>query len=62
QASAQLLMYNMLGEQVRVIINSVALSEGMHQYTIDRNNLSSGIYQLQLKTESGVINKQIVIQ
>jgi hypothetical protein len=52
----------MLGEQVRVIINSVALSEGMHQYTIDRNNLSSGIYQLQLKTESGVINKQIVIQ
>ncbi|MEY4876433.1 MAG: hypothetical protein RL708_1582 [Bacteroidota bacterium] len=62
QANTTLTMYNMLGEQVKIIVNTTTLTEGIHQYDIIRENLPSGIYQLQLKTNNGIINKQVVIQ
>jgi hypothetical protein len=55
-------IYNLMGQKVREIETGKNLQMGTYTYTINREQLSSGIYQLQLKTESGIINKQIVIQ
>jgi hypothetical protein len=62
ETNVQIALYNMLGEQVKIIENTASLTVGIHQYDINRQNLPSGIYQLQLKTNNGVINKQVVIQ
>jgi hypothetical protein len=60
--NVQISIYNLMGQKVREIETGKNLQMGTYTYTINREQLSSGIYQLQLKTESGIINKQIVIQ
>ncbi|MEY4875393.1 MAG: hypothetical protein RL708_542 [Bacteroidota bacterium] len=62
ETNVQIALYNMMGQQVKEIANNQTLTEGIHQYDIARENLPSGIYQLQLKTNNGIINKQVVIQ
>jgi hypothetical protein len=55
-------LYNPLGQLVNTITENEKSNSGIVTYTIKRDELPSGIYQLQLKTENGVVNKQLVIQ
>ena len=54
---ANILLFNVLGKQV---VNSSFISSGSQEVTLP--NLTSGIYIIQLETETGTINKKIVLE
>ena len=54
-------MYNTLGSRV-YFTDEGTLSIGMHTLTVDKNNLSPGIYFLKVATEQGMITQKLVIK
>ena len=55
-----LIVFNSIGQQIDELINGV-LTGGKHSVTFKSNNLSSGIYFYQLKTQSSTITKKMVL-
>ena len=53
-------VYNMLGQHVRTLVNSV-LSPGAHEVAFDATSLPSGTYLYRLQTPSGLETKQMLL-
>ena len=56
---AQLVVYNVLGQKVKALINRV-LPAGAYRYRFKASNLASGIYIYELKTDEVVLRKRMV--
>ncbi|MFH0735135.1 MAG: T9SS type A sorting domain-containing protein [bacterium] len=55
-----IIVINSIGQKVDELVNGL-LSKGKHSVTFKSNNLSSGIYFYQLKTQSSTISKKMVL-
>ncbi len=53
-------VYDMLGRKVATVFSG-SKSQGFHSVQFDASNLSSGIYIYQLKTDFGMISKQMTL-
>ena len=49
------------GNTIRKIIDGQFLNVGKHEFSIHRNNLSAGIYFLQILSQSGVTTKKFIV-
>ncbi|HRG02131.1 MAG TPA: M43 family zinc metalloprotease [Bacteroidia bacterium] len=58
--SLSITIYNLLGEKVQTITKNV-FESGEHELKFNTNNLSNGMYIVQLNDGSRAINKQLVI-
>jgi hypothetical protein len=52
--------YNAIGQKVKTLQNKAPNTEGVHQLQADVKDLQSGTYQLEFRTESGVVYRQFV--
>ena len=53
-------VYNMLGQQVATLVDSV-VEAGNHAVTFDASNLSSGVYLYTIQTHSSIITKKMML-
>ncbi len=60
--NASILMYNTMGQMVQIIQAMQPIEAGNRQYSINRNNLTAGVYLLEIKTDNETVHKQMVIQ
>jgi hypothetical protein len=60
--NVQISIYDLLGQKVKDFKTTNCFQIGENTFTINSGQLLKGVYQLQLITKSGIINKQIVIQ
>jgi hypothetical protein len=58
---ASLKVYNLLGQEVAVLFNDVAISNNGYSITFDGKNLPSGIYVYTLRTPGGVDIKKMCL-
>ena len=56
----KLIVYDILGREIQTLVNE-KLQPGMYEVSFDGSNLASGIYFYQLKTESYIENKKMVL-
>ncbi len=56
---AELVIYNVIGQKVKELMSSV-LPAGSYRYRFKANNLASGIYIYELKTDHRVLRKRMV--
>ncbi|MCB0753806.1 MAG: T9SS type A sorting domain-containing protein, partial [Ignavibacteriae bacterium] len=61
QSNVNLRIYNALGEQSAVIINSEILASGKHTYNFDASDLASGVYLYTLSTDFGSVSKKMTV-
>ena len=54
--SVKLIVYDMLGQEIQVLVNGI-LSQGNHRAIFDASTLPSGQYLYRLETESGIETK-----
>lgn len=59
-SEVQLKVFDVLGREVETLVNG-RISQGMHTVNFDATNLSSGIYFYQLKTQSIVLTRQMML-
>ena len=59
-SKVQLKVYDLLGREVKVLLNE-RLSSGTYNFTFDANDLSSGVYLYQIKTDAGVLSKKMTL-
>ncbi len=59
-ANVKLVIYNLLGEQVKVIVNS-KLSAGIYNFKSDFSNYPSGIYFYRFKTNGFIQTKKFIL-
>jgi len=60
QGNYKLVVYNLLGEEVAVLMNGT-LEKGSHQVVFNGSNLASGIYVYSLQGEGLKITKKMVL-
>jgi hypothetical protein len=61
QSNVDLRVFNSLGEQCAVIVNSTTMQSGTHSYKFNASNLASGVYVYTLKTDFGSVSKKMTI-
>jgi len=56
-------MINMLGERVRVMHSEASNGRGLmqHKYKIDTGTLTEGVYNVEIVTEKGSLNRRVVL-
>ena len=59
-SDVRLVVYNMLGREVRVLVQGI-VSSGMHEATFDASGLPSGSYIYTLTTPEGRISKMLAL-
>ena len=59
-SDVELTVYNILGQQVEVLINGFR-NAGTYELTWDASNLPSGVYIYRLETGSNVISKKMML-
>ncbi|HMB92046.1 MAG TPA: S8 family peptidase, partial [Rhodothermales bacterium] len=57
----RLAVYNLLGQRVRVLVDSANLSAGTHQVTFEASDLASGTYLYRLETPRQTISRRMVL-
>lgn len=57
-----LVVYDVLGNEVARLVDGVTLNAGNHVYTFFGNGLPIGMYLYELRTESGAIRKQMILE
>ena len=57
----RLAVYNLLGQRVRVLVDSANLSAGAHQVTFEASDLASGTYLYRLETPQQTISRRMVL-
>jgi len=60
QSKVNITVYDMLGRKVATVFSG-SKSQGFHSVQFDASNLSSGIYIYQLRTDFGMISKQMTL-
>ena len=61
KANVKIDMLDVLGRNVNAIMNA-QLSEGEHQYTINKGTITPGIYFVKLEVDGNVVTRKIVIE
>jgi hypothetical protein len=56
----ELVLYNMLGQVVKVIQSQTTVVKGTHELTVTTNDLQNGIYLLSLKTKNGIKTQKVL--
>ncbi len=59
-SNVKLAIYNLLGEEVKVLVNS-PLSAGTHKVELNGSNLASGMYLYRLTTDRNTISKKAIL-
>jgi hypothetical protein len=56
-------MINTLGDKVRVIESGETQGQGLmkHSYKVDTQTLTEGVYQIEIVTDKGTVNKRVVL-
>lgn len=54
-------VHDALGNIITVLANSVQQSEGIYEFTMNLNNLSAGMYMVQVVTSNGVASKKFSV-
>jgi hypothetical protein len=54
-------VYNLLGEEVAIVVDNVKHLSGTYEVQFNNNNLPAGVYSCVLKTDNNIITKKIVI-
>ena len=57
----RLAVYNLLGQRVRLLVDSANLSAGTHQVTFEASDLASGTYLYRLETPQQTISRRMVL-
>jgi hypothetical protein len=57
----RLAVYNLLGQRVRLLVDSANLSAGMHQATFEASDLASGTYLYRLETPQQTLSRRMVL-
>jgi hypothetical protein len=60
-AQVDLRVYNLLGQEVAVLINSEELSSGVYKYNFNASRLSSGVYFYRIITKDFVQTKKMIL-
>ena len=60
-AQVDLRVYNLLGQEVAVLINNEELSSGVYKYSFNASHLSSGVYFYRIITKDFVQTKKMVL-
>jgi hypothetical protein len=60
-STISLRIFNMLGREVVTLIDKDRKSSGLHNYTFNAENLSSGIYIYRLETDKAVLTKKLTL-
>ncbi|MBN8587743.1 MAG: family 10 glycosylhydrolase [Rhodothermia bacterium] len=60
-AYVKLTLYDMLGRQVRTLVENRLLSAGEHHVRVDAHGLPSGLYHYRLETPTGTVVKQMTV-
>jgi len=60
-STISLSIFNMLGRKVVTLIDKNRKSSGLHSYTFNAENLSSGIYIYRLETDKSVLTKKLTL-
>jgi hypothetical protein len=57
----RLAVYNLLGQRVRLLVDSTNLNAGTHQVTFEASDLASGTYLYRLETPQQTISRRMVL-
>jgi hypothetical protein len=60
-SKVDLRVYNLLGQEVEVLINNEELSRGVHRYNFNATRLTSGVYFYRIITKDFVQTKKMVL-
>jgi hypothetical protein len=60
RSNVKITVYDMLGRKVATVFSG-SKSQGFHSVQFDASNLSSGIYIYQLRTDFGIVSKQMTL-
>jgi len=61
QIAVNLIVYNILGQQVAVLLNHQVMGAGMHEVQFNASRLASGTYIYRLQAGNNVVNKKMVL-
>ena len=61
QGAVNLIVYNILGQQVAVLLNHQVMSPGMHEIQFNASRLASGTYIYRLQAGNNVVNKKMIL-
>ena len=61
ETSVRLTVYDLLGRQVRVLVDGAALSSGTHNVRFEAGDLASGTYLYRLETPTQTITKRMLL-
>ncbi len=61
QSVVDLRIYDILGREVRTLVNNKALKAGTYSYNFDASALASGTYIYRLTTENNVVSKKMLL-
>jgi hypothetical protein len=61
ETSLSVVVYNMLGEQVSVLINNVYAKEGFHSVNWNASEFPSGMYFIKIETPSNIDTKKALL-
>ncbi|MCK4296469.1 MAG: T9SS type A sorting domain-containing protein, partial [Candidatus Marinimicrobia bacterium] len=60
QSHVRLTVYNLLGQEIAVLVDAMR-SSGYHHVSFDAKSLSSGVYLYQLETNQGILTKKMLL-
>lgn len=60
--SVRVILYNMIGQKLKILENISRPTEGVHHLSEDVKNLPEGTYQISIETDKGVESKRFVKQ
>ena len=60
-SQVDLRIYNLLGQEVEVLINNEELNSGAYKYNFNASQLTSGVYFYKLQADSFIITKKMVL-
>ena len=61
QGAVNLIVYNILGQQVAILLHNQVMGAGSHEIRFDASNLASGTYIYRLQAGHNVVNKKMIL-
>ena len=56
-----LVIYDVLGREVRTLVNNKSLKAGSHSYDFNASSIASGTYIYRLTTDNNVVTKKMLL-
>lgn len=61
ESVVNLVIYDVLGREVRTLVNNKSLKAGTHSYAFNASSIASGTYIYRLTTENNVVTKKMLL-